>query len=359
MNEIKSGPMTPEGMASHLGMNEEDLGFPIVSNELSPVALFIGAGASVPLGMPTMVEFRQEFPAELDEQEKVLWNAVVESAAKSNKVSPDKVNIEHMLTHIENRLCPGKPATEQTPSFTQELYNNLRIKILDKINHTYGVPDSSKVVACYDPLFDLLKEVSGQCCTNVFTTNYDLAFEVLVEQLPCKYELADGFNTSSSLSVGDYVPKRSAERSITLYKLHGSTSWAWTGNSAGGQIERSSPQDNPKPALIPPTQHKELSRQPFKSAYDVFGTNFLKPGLVKVLLVIGYGFGDKEIKDEIACGFQAESEATMVIVDPSMEESRVHNLFPSIEKDRIKVINASFGCDDTIQKIRDAIEKLV
>lgn len=341
-------------------------------NKPSPVALFIGAGASVPLCMPTMVAFRQQFACKLTTvEEKMLWKAVVQSSAAFYNVDVCDVNIEQVLTCIEDcelsfrstyklwkKTCgssAGKPTTEQIHDFRQCLWD-LRNKVLDEIRTTYGKPDPHKVVDTYDGLFDILKEVSNQRSTHVFTTNYDLAFEVLADKLPHKYELVDGFSGSSYK--GDYVPKGGSEHSLILQKLHGSTSWEWVGN----QIRKVDPDQNSRPALIYPSLRKSMSQrlstQPFNQAYGIFGGLFQQIGAVKVLLVIGYGFGDAEVKDEITKCLQMEDKAEMIIVDPKMKLAYAQSLFPSI-KNRIKVINARFGTESALQKIREELEKLV
>lgn len=340
--------------------------------ESSPVVLFIGAGASKPLGMPTMVEFRQQFACGLGGEEKMLWKAVVQSSAAFYKVKPCDVNIEHFLTCIEDcelsfrstyklwrniyGLSVGKPTIEQIHDFRQRLWG-IRNKVLDEIRTTYRKPEPHKVVATYDRLFDIMREVSNQRSTYVFTTNYDLAFEVLAEQPPYKYELVDGFSGSSYER--DYIPKGSSKHSLILHKLHGSTSWEWICNL---KIRKVDPDQNPRPVLIYPSRRKSMSQrlstQPFNQAYGRFGGLFRQIGAVKALLVIGYGFGDAEVKDEITECLRMEDKAVMIIVDPKMKLDCVQRLFPSIKK-RVKVINAGFGNESALQKIRSELEKLV
>ena len=364
-SERYSGPMPLEGIARLRGVDKEDLLMQRLV-EPSPVVLFIGAGASVPLCMPTMVAFRQQFACKLTTiEEKMLWKAVVQSSAAFYNVEVCDVNIEQVLTCIEDcelsfrstyklwrKTCgssAGKPTTEQIHDFRQRLWD-IRNEVLDEIRATYGKPEPHKVVDTYDGLFDILKEVSNQRSTHVFTTNYDLAFEVLADKLPHKYELVDGFSGSSYK--GDYVPNGGSEHSLILYKLHGSTSW----------VKKVDPDQNPRPVLIYPSLRKSMSQrlsiQPFNQAYGSFGGLFRQIGAVKALLVIGYGFGDAEVKDEITKSLQIEDKAVMIIVDPKMKLAYAQSLFPSI-KNRIKVINAKFGAKSALQKIRDELEKLV
>ena len=209
----------------------------------SPIVLLTGTGASRPLGMPTMLEFKNNFSDNLLEKERILWDNIAALSAESYKTTSDALDIEQVLTYIEYcELCSresaslwktlyamqyDKPTIEQVHDFRHDVWS-LRNGVLDKICATYRNPKPLKVVECYDPLFRVLKSVSGQVATNVFTTNYDLTFEVLAKTKPDDFELVDGFVTLHSgegVFKKQYVPTYKFGHAIVLRKLHGSTSW--------------------------------------------------------------------------------------------------------------------------------------
>ena len=347
----------------------------------SPVVLFAGAGASAALGVPTMIRMKQAFGEGLNDQQRTLWNAVVYASALRNRVVPDKVNIEHVLTYIEDcetssYLCSrlwqriygltrGEPTIEELHEFRSQLWD-LRNQVLDFIQSSCSEMDPNRVVECYNPLFDLLKDIGGQSRTNVFTTNYDLAFELLVDQLPSKYELADGFESPAGAYQRTYVPDAQAEHSIILFKLHGSVSWREMPPESDVLVKLGtlSPLEIGEPVVwIYPTQHKEDTQrtwiQPFSQAYAQLEAQFAMIGAVKVLLIIGYAFGDKRLRNTISEALYLEQEAHLLVVDPSLSLEQVSRLLPSVSAERITVINAKFGPSDTLDLIRRELEALL
>ena len=259
----------------------------------SPVVLFTGAGASKPLGMPTMLEFKKQFSDELHQvNEAVLWQRVVELSAEFYGSSTDSIDIEQVLTCIESceilfrksaalwksiyGMRHGTPTIDQIHEFRQGLWS-IRNDVLDKICATYTDPEPEEVVRCYVPLFKMLEDTTGQTTTNVFTTNYDLTFEVLGDTKPDIFEVVDGFRSQTSgveVFVKDFVPKYNAGHAIVLRKLHGSTSWK--GQLPNPNFLKASPgkyvhDDGKRTIIIYPTRNKAASQNlhtsPFTQAY--------------------------------------------------------------------------------------------
>ena len=317
----------------------------------------------------------------MNDQQRTLWNVVVYASALMNRVVHDNVNVEHVLTYIEDcetstylcsslwqrihGLTSGQPTIEEIHEFRCELWD-LRNQILDFVHKSCSEVDPNRVVECYDPLFVILKEVGGQSRTNVFTTNYDLAFELLVDQLPSKYELADGFPSPVGAYQRNYIPKDKAEHSIILFKLHGSVSWKEMQPESVVSVKLgtiSSLEIREPVVWIYPTHHKEstqrLWRQPFSQAYGQLEAQFAMIAAVRVLLVIGYAFGDKHLRNTISEALYLGQEAYLLVVDPSLRLEQVSRLLPSVSAERVRVINAIFGSSDTLALIQSELEILL
>ena len=350
----------------------------------SPVVLFTGAGASKPLGMPTMLEFKVNYSNKLCGTLATLWNNVVNSSAKFFNTKADLIDIEQVLTYIDNceiSYCDsasmwemmygvhlGSPTIEQIHDFRQELWS-LRNDVLDQICATYGAPDPSRAVECYETLFWMLKRVSGQVSTNVFTTNYDLSLEVLAKTKPDDFDLVDGFVTFPSgeeVYKKQYVPTFKRGHAIVLWKLHGSTSWR--GKSPYLELVKAPPgkyigADGKRAVIIYPTKNKDASQNlhasPYNQAYGGFESMFSQIQATLVLLVIGYRFGDKEINDVIEKGLALEGKARVIVVDPNAALESVAGLFPNIDKGRVKVIPHKFGEEGTIGKIEEEVRSSI
>ena len=316
--------------------------------EPSPIALLIGAGASRAFGMPTMVEFREQFETQLKPHEKRLWRVLIDVAARSRHISRKKVNIEHVVTRIEaceisfhkavtiwRNLYSRKyvdPSFEEVRNLRQNLWM-LRRRILRDVVAIYQAADADKVIACYAPIFSMLNKVSKQRLTNVFTVNYDLAFEVLANARPLEYETVDGFNAPSIIYQSYYVPQCKAEHSLILFKLHGSINWRY--DSDFGNIQKTDgllDYDVDNVVIVPPTAYKNFRQgsysKPFNRAYSRLSNLFKQCSAVKILLVIGYGFADRELRHKIAEALAIEEEAAMIVVEPNLTKEQIMEYFP-------------------------------
>ena len=349
----------------------------------SPVVLFTGAGASKPLRMPTMLEFKTCFANGLPANKRKLWHGIVEASAKYFKITSDQINIEDVLTYVEEcehsysessllwrqarGESSGTPTIEQIHEFRQVLWS-IRSNVLDKLCATYVSPKPSKAIECYAPLFSMLNRSSGQVSTNVFTTNYDLTFEVLAESRPDDFELVDGFVTTQSgeeVFSNTYVPQHHSEHSIVLWKLHGSTSWL--GRLPDPRFSKVSPgkyiQGDARTIIIYPTKNKNesqnLSTSPFTQAYGGLGSLLSQIDTVQVILVIGYGFGDVEIVDVIKNGLSLQASAKMIVVDPTASIERMTETFPNVDTSRFRIIPRRFCETGTIESIEEEIQSLL
>ena len=344
----------------------------------SPVALFTGAGASKPLGMPTMLEFKNNLADVLTNDKKVLWQTILESSAKSFKKNTDDIDIEYVLTYIdycENSYSMssllweqiygeqfGTPTIEEIHEFRQALWS-IRNNILDEICAVYVSPQPSKVIACFATLFKMLNMTSGQQSTNVFTTNYDLTFEVLAEVRPKDFELVDGF--INDVFCNTYVPQYNSEHSIVLWKLHGSTSWV--GNLPNPNFLKVGPgkyiRSDERTIIIYPTKNKaesqNLSTSPFTQAYGGLGSLLNLIDTVKVLLVIGYSFGDKEVVEIFKDWLLSNADAKMIVVDPAASFENLSDIFPNIATSRFRIIPRRFCEHRTIDSIDAEIRALL
>ena len=345
-------------------------------SEPSPIVVLTGAGASKAIGLPTMVEFRKQFSAQLEPTHLPLWNAIIEATAKSNHIGKNFVNIEHILSHLEeceysyakvgrlwkrmNGLQHGSPNVDQIHRFRHTFWV-LRDRIHRAILSEYGSVCRSKVRNYYTPLFSLFQDLFKQRSTNVFTTNYDLTFETLAEDFPNEFEVADGFNKSSNTYEGEYVPECRAEHSLVLFKLHGSTSWRYDQNAEKIRQTNQLTDDPDHAVVVQPTVHKDLIlgrySRPFNAGYSRL-VNLFSSEAARVLLVIGYGFADSELVRNITEGLELDISAYMVVIHPHLTKDSVTSLFPSVDENRIMVINCYFGTHDALQLTKQALTQV-
>lgn len=162
--------------------------------------------------------------------------------------------------------------------------------------------------------------------TKLFTTNYDLCFEMAARR--SGFVVIDGFAFGNdarfdSAQFGYDVVRRSVteERSdyienlFHLHKLHGSVDWE---RQAGTSFISKKP-GTKKPLLIYPRSDKyELAfSQPYIEMMGTFQTFIRVPSTT--LLVIGFGFNDKHLAEPILAAVRGNLGLDVVIVSPDIE----------------------------------------
>lgn len=180
--------------------------------------------------------------------------------------------------------------------------------------------------------------------TRIFTTNYDLCFEVAASRT--RFIMIDGFShTFPQEFDGGYfsydLVKREQDREapdyITnvfhLYKVHGSVDW----ERDGEQIVKKP--DTTNPCLIYPRQGKYQSSydQPFGEMMSRFQMALRQPNTG--LLLIGFGFNDYHLVQPIMSAIRSNVSLRVMVADPALKKSE--------------------NGDDTRKNKREEIEKLI
>jgi len=297
------------------------------------VVLILGAGASRPLGLPTMKEF---------------WNLIKADAENGSYDARDllrKIEEVHNLEHVggppdlEQLLFlleryklyydimfddpvfgfdrrqiwnynfnpySGKKFKRYVEKYLQNnlwystgikgLTSHLESLIIQAYWPRFDVgKDKENIVNLFSPLASLILNEFGQPFLSVFTTNYDPVIENYCEfsgtQLEYGFERVGARHRWNRSRFANYVPVRD-KQNIVLFKLHGSLSWRREGDDIFDYAL--SLQRGPGVfAVIYPTQTKEYPyEEPFKTAY-----RYLEDCLkhAKVAIVIGYSFRDRGI----------------------------------------------------------------
>jgi len=164
--------------------------------------------------------------------------------------------------------------------------------------------------------------------TQVFTTNYDLAFEGAASRTG--FAVIDGFSQAaperfdSGYFEVDYAV-RDRERAATpvdwmpnvvhLLKLHGSVDWTTTG--AGVVRER----DPTRPLIVYPRATKfEVSyQQPFLDLMARFKAAVRRPETA--LIIVGSGLSDGHLVEPILAGIRSNVRLSVLVVSPGLAET--------------------------------------
>lgn len=166
--------------------------------------------------------------------------------------------------------------------------------------------------------------------TQLFTTNYDLAFEtaaaatgfVIVDGFSyATPRTFDGSNFDIDFAVRDRERAASAVEWVPnvlhLLKLHGSVDWMPVG---GGGVVRSEEPD--KPLIIYPRSTKfELSyQQPFLELMARYQASLRRADTG--LLVVGSGLADRHLAEPLVAAVRANPRFAAMVVSPSLSQAK-------------------------------------
>lgn len=286
---------------------------------LSPPShvIFLGAGASVPLGLPTMVSLGEDF------QETVLDNAkyLTEVLKARQKIRNNgfQFDVESLYTYLLGRSDPHKALKKAGPFAAsicsiqpisrlrrKRIFQRIRERLEEYIiKRCYLEQEYSKrrVKILFNRFFAKISGVEDwenaepdwdNTVFEVFTTNYDNAIEYYgreVGQVPFV-----GYRKARSERVR-FVPDQydTTDAKIKLYKLHGSVELSLLGDGSIVAVE---------PPKSPGEKHKRI---PIKAKIMVYGPdkNLIAEPYFELLvhlkkhlrtasecIVVGYSFRD-------------------------------------------------------------------
>ena len=229
----------------------------------APVIFFLGAGASVPLGMPTTATFwknLRERPIEPPEAHRLLLE--LEKDLSANGVVDIELVLDRLLDWETQAEQLGKHSVTRNLTQVQEsLANNIARQahqaILSRVIDTYADVNPDDAARLWSPILERLWTL-GIRTVPIFTTNYDTVIEQatlfsteLIRMDRLNEEYADQPETLHHSAPEDYLrlrdgfklehrefahwepwefhgyDERSDELTVTLFKMHGSSTWSF------------------------------------------------------------------------------------------------------------------------------------
>jgi SIR2-like domain len=188
----------------------------------------------------------------------------------------------------------------------------------------------------------------------IFTTNYDLAFETAAARIG--FAVIDGFSATSPSQFDPVAFDRDLARRdlsdpakpidwvpnvMQLHKLHGSIDWL----DANGVIQRGTPGE--RPVIIYPRSNKfEASyQQPFLELMSRYQAGLRREGTG--LMVAGSGFEDRHLAEPFLAAVRGNIGINIVVASRSLEkkQDRVSALLKKLIASgdrRISLVAASF-----------------
>lgn len=295
------------------------------------IVVLLGAGASVDAGIPhsaTMVsQIEESFNSKEWEEFRDLYNYVRSAVYYAEGIQGkfgDTItfNIERLVEALdeltrreEHPLYPfvgaWNPRLVQVAGERFERIDRFRNKIVERLRREWiEIPNYDKA-RYYEGLLRLQREV--QHPLRVFTLNYDMCVENV-----CRlnhHEFPErGFDEDRIWQWQLFDDTEDREQQIILYKLHGSVDWQYDENTSRLTYSDSTSKiPSGKGALIFGTSYKLQYVDPF--LFLVY--QFRRLSLVaRLLLIVGYGFGDEHINGILAQALYSSPEKRLVVVSP-------------------------------------------
>lgn len=302
----------------------------------APVVLLTGAGASVALGKPTTVEFAKRAQAavvgamarvvEGDAEE--VWRQLVASCRE--RWGADPVDVEMILEHLRDQIecldcIRGDYNLRGRAPIRDGIYEGYAAaerRLCRLVLDQYSDVDADEAKALYEPMLAGLRARPHLHTLPIFTLNYDVAVERAATAMGIG--LVDGVRRAppadsrwSAAQFHDYVPRD--EFTVVLFKLHGSTTWAWRRDDSLVELPFGTGKDpgSLKHALLYPyfTQ-KDLDKEPFRTGYA-----YLRACLASAefLVIIGTSLRDRHVVEILEAAFVGNPGLAVALVDPSLD----------------------------------------
>ena len=318
--------------------------------ELENVSFLTGAGTSFHLGCPTIRnipnELKQDLQAEIenyfDNSATTSFEDLVNCLQADRYIQIKKGNdvevkkIDDAISKMQNWLF--KECDTETTSL-QETYKNDEKLLLNR--YFYHEAFIKKI----------LQRPNNLKRANLFTTNYDMAFDYALDNLGVHY--INGFmgvhNRCFRPEVYDYdlyYPGQSvsgkvyrAEKVIKYYKIHGSLSWISTQPTVSNTYgikeiplnDKSKSDDNKELMIYPCVSKKSFTLDlPYSELFRQFSQAINQPQ--SVLFCIGYSFNDEHINDIIKQALSIPSFTLIVAnyLPPNNNETQEKNLLDEL-----------------------------
>lgn len=304
------------------------------------LSLFLGAGASNPLGFPDTKRFKQKLEEELTSDDDKNMLAMLHRSGHED--------IEEVLRAIESLLeqkdTPGydllrktgswiyastgeNPNTESQPlDEVMEDFSRYEKKIKDYVYDEYSwknIPQEN-LNNLYDEIFNIMRQSDDGI--HVFTTNYDQVMEKYIDDENNALSRVDGFTYNANVQKSLFDPKVFSDsqqddnntngEKCYLYKLHGSLNWVWHDGSIRRREDNEiRPEDERDVVIFPTLSPKDeyYGQIPFNTLRKQFQERLQK---TDVFIVIGYSFRDDLINEDFV-KFLSRKKTMMFVVSPS------------------------------------------
>jgi hypothetical protein len=295
----------------------------------SPVAFLLGAGASADARIPVMRVMHEAFIAQQTAEDQTFLRRVEATTLPyAIKLGREVVDTELLLAglqrfaslpddlsrHLLEVHAPPADPLRQAARLATALRAHIREQCL--------IPTEQDV----EYLQPLIRLTNTYETLDFFSVNYDLCIEMAADAVDVQYETGFELYWSAERLNLSGTPEQALLR---LHKLHGSVTWFQSDYEylhlpirlPEGVLERvdRTPLDE---MLLYPTLDKEPDVSPYPALLDRFRQALRA---VKVLVVIGYAFGDASLQHLLSEALKQNRRLQLLVVE--LNDTRAGEFF--------------------------------
>ena len=315
------------------------------------IGILIGAGVSKACGLPNIEDLTREIRKTITNKD------FIDLLTENDNVEV----ILNRLNQLKQLLVEGNSFNNLSLTNVKEIEKIIKKTIYEKLS---SQTDYKKICSLVSWLNYNNKEFEKE----IFTLNYDLLFEKAMEELSMPYFTGFIGNVKPFFvpdSVDDYNGIYVKKSWTKLWKLHGSLNYKK--NPDGKIFIENNISEDYDNLLVYPSIDKYISsrKAPFISYLDRFRKYLLENE--KVLLVLGYSFGDEHVNEIIINGLNNNSRLTVFIFafdDRTYKNSiELMGVYPNVsiysnEKKFINRKESTFECATNIGDFNNFINIL-
>lgn len=347
------------------------------------IILLLGAGASVEAGIPHSNDMIRQLESLVRGSEKD-WNVLHDlyfyirgtfeygnALRKINNASYLGINynieslyvaLDELSKRDEHLLFPfigaWNPKLADVAGSKFENVKKLKQKIFEKIRHWVGKTQSEDV-EYYENIFEFRKEYESTL--RIFSMNYDLCVEKAWKNWSSRnkddeIDLLRGFHAASKgekdksrswdWKLLDEYQSNFESQPVFLYKLHGSIDWKKEGEKTKFQDEDSWSNIKLEDSVFIFGETNKLHyNDPFFFLFQEFRKWALSS---KLIISIGYSFGDEHINNVIRQSLVASPSRKLLVISPYFNKEGIS----SNEDDGIELSDGSEPSDKYLGDLR-------
>ncbi len=320
------------------------------------IIILIGAGCSADAGIPTSRQMVQKLEELLRNngpwrkyetlyycvKSSILYADGIQGISKNNYDIERLVNTLGEVEKKENSILypfigSWKPRLLEIAGYNFDIIKEFKREILEKLREWVSLSDH-RSANYYEKFFHFQSEYNFSL--RIFSLNYDTCLE---KNTPQDKKLERGFDPQTrAWEWRRFEPREEYQYPIYLYKLHGSIDWER--DKKQGDILKEVDNIPEVPDLIFGTDYKMQYIDP----YLFYAYELRKYSLeTRVILVIGYSFGDEHINGILSQALKNNGERKLILISPHSDGNIVSKLQ---YKDKNQIISISKGAKDFLNE---------